>query len=185
MRLKSELQRAAKRANVDYEAVEYGMRVEGAWLLECFIAIVISSALHLQFRSILFIGMFSYLRIYCGGYHCRTYCSCGLLYVSMVILGAIVAQYMNLYFQCILGLLSLLYLYAVSPVQNDNNILENNDIVFYRKIATRRLLVMTIIQVIAYLLSVEIILSVNCMVLFSLAILCLIQRKENKKNEYL
>ncbi len=183
--IEKELLNAAERANVDYEAVKYGMRVEGAWLLECFIVIVISTMLHLRLHCILFICMFSYLRIYCGGYHCHSYWSCGLLYVAMVILGSIASKTFYQDSKLLLGVISIIYLLIVSPVQNDNNILESNDITFYRKIAVRRLVSMLILQIVAYLINFEIIVSVNCMVLFSLALLCFIQDKENRKNEYL
>lgn len=180
-RFTNRLRKASEEMNVDYEVVKYGLRVEGAWLLDCIIAIAVCSLLHLAIEAITFILIFTYLRQYCGGYHCKSYLSCGISYVCAVTGISLLSHANSSIASLIAGVTGWVILFTISPVQNENNILEDSEIPVYRMIARKRLTIIMMISVILLLFGQ----SQLCTVLLTicyLSILCIIQQRRNNEH---
>ena len=161
--------------NVDYDVVKYGLKVEGAWLLDCVVTLTLCFYLKVFVECIVFIAAFTYLRLYCGGYHCKTYLSCGIHYVCMTTLSSWAAHYCHYHGLMLMsGLVAFVYLYMTVPVENENNRLDLTERLVYRSLAKKRLWAVLIIMV-GSLVVIQT--SVFAFVLLDLACLCMLQRR--------
>jgi len=172
----------AAEMNIDYEIIQYGFRVEAAFIIDIIIALIACAIIHKTLQACVFILCFSYLRTYCGGFHCKTYITCGLAYVAMIFLCCRYESLIVIQHTPAIIIVPIVYLFMISPVQNENNILNEREIVIYRKKARFRLVVTGIAYLLFHLLSMY---TIQTMMFFSvscLSFLCILQNYKEKKN---
>ncbi|MBR4164333.1 MAG: accessory gene regulator B family protein [Solobacterium sp.] len=97
--------------NFDFEIIRYGFKVETAFIIDVMIALIACTIIHKSLHACIFILCFSFLRIYCGGYHCKTYFTCGFSYVAMILLSCLAETFIAIRQVPGLFFIPLLYLF--------------------------------------------------------------------------
>lgn len=172
----------AAEMNIDYEIIQYGFRVEAAFIIDIIIALITCTIIHKTLQACVFILCFSYLRTYCGGYHCKTYITCGLAYVTMIFVCSLLEPFITIHQAPVIIIVPLIYLFMISPVQNENNILNKREIAIYRKKARFRLIAMSIAYLLFFLLSKYMVLTMMFFSVSCLSFLCILQQYKEKQN---
>lgn len=173
--VKNGVYQSADKLGISREVINYGAKTQLLFIGECFLSIVISILINRTLNSVIIILTFSYLRRVCGGYHCKGYLSCTCLYVFIVISSIVICSYMNKCFSILLTLVSLVSLFVISPVQNENNCLTHFEINKYKKIARIRLFSVGCLSTLLYLSKFYIYAYLISLVLSWLSLLCFVQ----------
>lgn len=145
MKLSTELLRRVDKARYSQDVYVYGVEIILSTLLEI-VTILVSAALVSAVEAgVIFIVLFSSLRIFTGGYHAETYRKCFVVTVSsfwgaFLIANIISSIFANevLYF---LLLLVVIYIIARAPILNENQPLSNVKVVKNGKMATITLMI--------------------------------------------
>lgn len=130
---------SAERLGIERDVINYGAKTQFLFIGECTISLITASLFDLTLYALEFIIVFTYLRAYCGGYHCKSYLSCTCFYVFIVTSSILLSQYMIPSISIFLALFSTLSLFILSPVQNENNRLNSIDRKKYKKTARIRI----------------------------------------------
>lgn len=171
----SNLMAAAERRNISFDIIQYGMKTLGLFVTECFIALLFSELLNVLPEAIAFVCVFTILRGYCGGYHCKTYFSCMLAYVLMVVFSVLASKALNYQAVIVLLIVCSIFLFVNSPVENENNTLEKKYFGIYKKKAQIRIIIcIIIITVLAFDMTADIWKAAS-MGIVALSSLCFIQ----------
>lgn len=174
-RFQKELLKTAGDLGIDHEVIRYGFKVELSFLVDCMISAVICALFHRFWYSVLFIWAFSYLRIYCGGYHCKTYLSCGLVYILTVTISCLAIAKLYFMSRLLIHFLIAVPLVLLVPAENQNNRIEAEDYENYRHEAVKRLFIILAADMIMSLLQKHEISAVIGSVLLSMLVFCGIQ----------
>lgn len=174
------MKETASEMNVDFEIVKYGALVELSSLLDISAALLISLILGRFLQSLLFISVFSFLRVYCGGYHCKTVVTCGCMYLVIVLSGVMFYSQLNSTAGLLVSFLCVIYLWTVCPVEHENNPLSQKE---YRRssfiVKIRLFIVMSLCLFLAINHSPY--QGIITTVQIWLTILCFIQNRKEKK----
>lgn len=183
--VKNRVYQSADKLGISRDVINYGAKTQFLFIGECFLSVVIATLIEKTFLSIAFILAFTYLRAVCGGYHCKGYLSCICLYVFMVISSTIICSYMNKLLSLLLVLVTIISLFVISPVQNENNRLNSNDKIKYKRIARIRICTIACLFTLLYLSSLMSYAYMVSLVLTWLSLLCFVQLVlERRKNEH-
>lgn len=182
---KENILKAADRLGIEREIVRYGYKVELLFISECLLSLIIAMIFGKLENALTFILIFTFLREYCGGYHCKGYCSCTVLYIVMVNTSAMIGSLLPIPISKALIYISAAILFIVSPVQNENNRLSIAKRKQYRKTASIRIqLVIFLFLLFLYLKAYETA-NILCLACLWLTLLCIVQmlisRKEKKQ----
>lgn len=172
---------AAERRKVSLEVIEYGMKTAGLFAGECTVALLISVLLHQLPGALAFVGLFTFLRGTCGGYHCKTYSSCMIMYVVLVNVCVFTWSVLYDVTVIILLLLSACFLFCVSPIENENNTLRKDQFDIFRRKARIRIAVSLLIILIFMRFSSAELWKPSALAVSALALLCLVQLRRNKR----
>lgn len=173
------MKETASDMNVDFEIVKYGALVELSSMLDISAALLISLILRKFLQSLLFIVVFSFLRIYCGGYHCKTVVTCGCLYLVIVLSSALFGSQLNSAAGLLVSVICTFYLWAVCPVEHENNPLSQKEYRWSSLVVKIRLFI--VIALCLYLtLKHSSYQGIVTTVLIWLTILCFIQKMKGK-----
>ena len=97
---------------------KYGFEGLISTLVGTFLLIIIGIITNHLIEAIIYECIFSTLRKYIGGYHCKSHAHCIVLYNSLFMLFIIIETYLKLNSLAILGCMILIITYA--PIKNKN-----------------------------------------------------------------
>lgn len=152
-----------------------------SYIKEVGISLLICFLLNKALQAMLFIITFSFLRIYCGGYHCKTAITCEITFVLMTTLSIILSDIFNVSFSLFLFALSVATLLIVCPVENENNPISPDKIAFYRTQIMKRILFILSIQLLFITYAASSFINVITFSTTWLCILCAYQDVINKR----
>lgn len=175
MIFQNEMNNTALKMGIDPEIIRYGFKAELSFLIDCFITLSICLLLNKFIEACIFITVFSFLRVFCGGYHCNSYISCGIIYGITVIFSCTVLNTFHIIYNINFHMLLALILFLISPVENKNNPLSDSDIIQYRIIARRRIILVLAIDILLFLFDVVWVNSIFGTVMLSISGFCIIQ----------
>lgn len=145
MKLSTELLRRVDKAKYSQEVYVYGIEIILSTLLEVVTILISALLISAVEAGVIFIVIFSSLRIFTGGYHAETYRKCfvvtvGSFWGAFLIANIISSIFTNevLYFPL---LLVVIYIIARAPVLNENQPLSNVKIVKNGKMAAITLII--------------------------------------------
>ncbi len=174
------LHNASTELQIDFNIVLYGLKVEIAFWLETLIILFLCACLHKLQEGVVFICSFTFLRSYCGGYHCKTLIQCGLVTIFMVILSCLAEKYVSNLHYCWITI-PFMYLFVVSPVQNENQILNAKEIGLYSIYAKIRLTLLLVLYLFLQIIRSQIPKGMILMAMAWLMVLCMFQKYRIRK----
>lgn len=160
MKLSEYINKYSEGKKVDSNVIEFGLEMTRDLTIAMIIALIDAIIFDKILETIFFLMILIPLRQNAGGFHTKSRLSCGIL--SFIILT--VALYsmskitLNSRLQLILCIISIIIIFALAPVDNINNQLEDIEISVYRE-KTRKILV--------FELLLFMILFILCMVYWS------------------
>lgn len=173
---------AAAEMGIDYEIVRYGTLVELSSILDIAAALLIALLIGRFTHGLLFVAVFSFLRVYCGGYHCKTVAGCACLYTAIVISGILSSTHFISQPGIAVSVFSCMYLFCVCPAEHENNPLSREE---YRRdafiVKVRLFIVMAVYLYLVHSCSVY--QGTTAAVLIWLTVLCIMQKRKEKDNE--
>ena len=175
MTFQDEMNNTAHKMGIDPEIIHYGFKAELSFLIDCLIILSICLFLDKFIEGCIFITVFSFLRIFCGGYHCSSYISCGIVYGITVIISCVVLITFPITYNVYFHMLLTLILFLITPVENKNNPLSDSDTIQYRIIARKRIMLVFAIDIILFLFNVVWANSIIGAVMLSISGFCIIQ----------
>lgn len=173
--------------NDDPIIYKYGLMLMINEKLTALILLLISIPLHKSLHAVLYMCSFSYLREYIGGYHANTYGECRFTYLFIYLINIFILSYHLTSLYLILSGISLFILLFIIPVEFPTKPLSDEDKVFYRKEAIKRIFILFLGIILFSFIQLELS-ELFCTVFISVSILAIIQFYRNKKkggpNEY-
>lgn len=166
-----------------YELYEYAVYIVLSAVFHILTTIVIGVCFNLVFESVLFYLSFIAIRKFAGGYHSKTPAMCYvfsiIMTVSVLILLKVLVMYNNLYLQIftfMCGILSVIVVIILSPLDNENNLLGDKEKHIYKIISIINTCVLFIIASVIIIFNL---LSIGLSIYFGILIsaLVLIMRK--------
>lgn len=117
------------------EIYRFGIQ-QGIMLLLNFFTLLIIGLIHgMIFEVFIFILAYVPLRSYAGGFHAKTHTKC--YSVSVIIINAVllIIKYLQISISiyCFLAFLSILIIFVLAPVEDENKLLDNIEGIVYRK----------------------------------------------------
>lgn len=167
---------------IAYDVVEYGFRVECIFILDTVCAAAVCAFTGKLTEAVIFMAVFSFLRVYTGGAHCRTVTGCCAAYTGIVFLGCHLAQKITILTEPSVLIPVIIYLLIRSPVQNENNLLSAEEIAEDAVTARRRIAAAVILYAVFRALNIPVYRLIG-MVFISLGVLCVIQERKNRRME--
>lgn len=133
--------------------------------------------------GIIFLGFFFPLRFYAGGYHAHTFQKC-FIYTNTCFIGILLFSYAALQYNLLdkyffFAIVSIFYLWLITPCINQNNPLSEKEIIKNR-MNTRILLLLYTFMLIALHTSYPFVSLIGFNTLFLVSILFIIGNLENK-----
>ena len=119
-------------SDTEQELIRHGMNIiflDGSEILSVFL---LSLVFHLVPETLIYVILFSSLRICCGGYHCSSERNCYLLYILMYLLFVSYVK-LNLSGNIIVLLTGSLFLLAKAPLQHVLNPLSKEEFTVNRR----------------------------------------------------
>lgn len=169
----------------DRSIYKYGTEVAISSVLGVLLIISISAILGRVQDGILFLLCFIPTRVYTGGYHASTYLKCNATFISTFILilgiSSILHKSPEIYISITLMLLSLITVIMLSPIKNKHKSLTSSEQKKYRKISINVSIIWIAISIILFAFDMNI-LSLVSLTLFSIAILMIVEKINQLKN---
>lgn len=144
----------------DLDIYIYGTELVLSSLLSCFIILITSIVMNCLLKGFLFFICFVTLRKFTGGLHCKTYLRCNLTFIS-VYLGCLVCntvveqiKYKAIIYIALI-IISLIIVYLLSPVENINKPISDDEKKKYRRIAVVVCFLQIILFVVLKLLNIS------------------------------
>lgn len=139
----------------DRELYQYSMQgilENGITMMVIFIDMIILKSI---VQGIVFILSFKYLRRYSGGYHADTYKKCFILSNLLFICAIISIKYNIISIICyrIFGLVSLIILYCIGPVESRNKPLTDSEKQIYYKNEKITICIVMLVCIIMYFMN--------------------------------
>lgn len=170
--------------SVDLEVYKYGLELILSSLANLLVLIILSGFLGCINEMLTYILFFSTLRILAGGYHCRTHYGCTTFY-SILALGMIYVSKItannsfNSIFALIACALSVVFVYRYAPLDTNNKPLNRNQKIKFKKISRQVVLIeIAVILVFSILLNSNMIVASGGMLIESITLLPVLNRKE-------
>lgn len=165
----------------DKELYRYGIQQGLNLALNILTTILIGVLCGMLYPSILFLMCYMPLRSFCGGYHAKTHIRCYIYSVIMITCILLIAKYFtfSILVYGILVLVSLIAIFLLAPVEDNNKVLDIYEKRVFRKractIAVLEVLIYHIFLIIRFTNSYKIL----SIALFSLSMLMIIGRIKN------
>lgn len=117
------------------EIYRFGVQQGIMLLLNFFTLLIIGLIYRMIFEVLIFILAYVPLRSYSGGFHAKTHMKC--YSISVIIINAVllIIKYMQISISiyCFLTFLSVLIILVLAPVEDENKVLDNIEVIVYRK----------------------------------------------------
>jgi len=140
----------------DRSVYKYGSEVTISTIVGISVIILIGLIAGQALDSILFLLCFIPVRIYTGGYHADTYLKCNLSFCAVFIAYLIVKNNIPAQIEFILSAVfiaaSLLTVFLLAPIENDNKPFYGGEKVRYRRISIAVSLILSLVSAGAYML---------------------------------
>ena len=155
----------------EIEIYIYGCEVIIAGIIN--ILIVIACGLYFKEFTYMIIFYFAFLllRRYCGGYHADTYWKCILIFTGVVVFTTVLIKkyvFLGNSFVIISVIFSLIVMYCLSPLENENKQLTESEKKRYRKLSLEIALGLCIIAIILSFLELKLSVTIS-IALFSVS----------------
>ena len=169
----------------DRPIYKYGTEITLSTILGFFIVLTIGALSNNIINSVIFLFCFASIRIYSGGYHANTYLKCNVIYTSLFIIILILANtvFMNIdiYFNIILLITSVVFISIFSPIENKNKPLTAAEKTKNKKKSIFVSLIWAILSLILYVFHFKIY-SIIVITMFVITILMIIEKTNQKIN---
>ena len=135
-----------KYSDLDKELIRHGLNIILLDGSEIMTVLLVSLVFHVFPESLVYVFLFSYLRICCGGYHCMSSQNCFLLYLVMYLL-FLLSLKLELHGYMFVLSNSALFLLAKAPVQHVLNPLTKEEYLLNRRKAVLRIILSFLLYV--------------------------------------
>ena len=120
----------------DSELYEYGFWQGGVLFFNFLTVVLLGILFNMLLESIIFLIFYGVLRTIAGGYHARTQHVCYILSVLLMIVVLTILKTFpwNIILCCVLTVLSILVIFILAPVQDENKLLDETEKRFFKKL---------------------------------------------------
>ena len=121
----------------DSELYEYGFWQGGVLIFNFLTVVLLGILFNMLLESIIFLIFYGVLRTIAGGYHARTQHVCYILSVLLMIVVLTILKTFpwNIILCCVLTVLSILVIFILAPVQDENKLLDETEKRFFKKLS--------------------------------------------------
>ena len=121
----------------DSELYEYGFWQGGVLFFNFLTVVLLGILFNMLLESIIFLIFYGVLRTIAGGYHARTQHVCYILSVLLMIVVLTILKTFpwNIILCCVLTVLSILVIFILAPVQDENKLLDETEKRFFKKLS--------------------------------------------------
>lgn len=168
--------------NEDRELYYYGLRQGFLMIVNIVTMLIIGLLFKMTWQAILFLGAYSPLRIYGGGFHAKTEFKCYLFSIGLTIIALLGIKFIPMTSFIIFSLIGVggILIWCLAPVEDANKPLDEIENRVYRKRARIILIIETGIVLLAVLLNFKEIASVISIAILVLSIMLVLGMKKNK-----
>ena len=143
----------------DRDIYIYGLELLISTLFTSISILILGLLIEEWISGVAYLTVYFLLKSYTGGYHAKHYYEC-YIYSILVFIALIIIKKIILYdYQPIIGLFSLIFsiiiIFKFAPVENKNNPKTKDEIERNKKIARRRILFLSIIITLGYIVKAE------------------------------
>jgi hypothetical protein CLOSPO_01728 len=169
-----------------YEICRYGINQLFTTILDFATILFIGFVFNMVLEGIIFTAAYIPIRIYAGGYHAKSPQRCWMFSAIMLLIVLCIIKYtpnnpIFFWIYTVLSLISCVIIWTLSPVEDKNKILDEQENIVYRQ-RTRRILYAEIsLSIILYALHCYSIVTILEMVWFSLSVMLILGIIKNKK----
>ena len=121
----------------DSELYEYGFWQGGVLFFNFLTVVLLGILFNMLLESIIFLIFYGVLRTIAGGYHARTQHVCYILSVLLMIVVLTILKTFpwNIILCCVLTVLSILVIFILAPIQDENKLLDETEKSFFKKLS--------------------------------------------------
>ena len=169
----------------DRAVYEYGFQITIANITNALIVLLIGLITHSIVRVLIFYTVFLSMRMFCGGFHAKTYTQCFCLFGTVASYG--VMEFTNVLSAAVISVvLQGLCLYQMAPVENENHPLSKAEKKKFRSYSMIVFVFWVLIMFLMYTNKYYMIAAVISVTLLSVSILMLIakQKRGGKTDGY-
>jgi accessory gene regulator B len=145
----------------DRDIYIYGLELLISTLLTSISILILGFFIGEFISAIVYLLVYFLLKSYTGGYHAKHYYECYIYSILFYIILVIIRNVTLAVYQPIFGLISLIssviIIFEFAPVENKNNPKTKEEIIRNKKIARRRILILSIATILGYIVRVELI----------------------------
>ena len=145
----------------DRDIYIYGLELLISTLLTSISILILGFFIGEFISALVYLLVYFLLKSYTGGYHAKHYYECYIYSILFYIILVIIKNVTLAVYQPIFGLLSLIFsviiIFEFAPVENKNNPKIKEEIIKNKKIARRRILILSIATILGYIVRVELI----------------------------
>ena len=145
----------------DRDIYIYGLELLISTLLTSISILILGFFIGEFISAIVYLLVYFLLKSYTGGYHAKHYYECFIYSILFYIILVIIRNVTLAVYQPIFGLISLIssviIIFEFAPVENKNNPKTKEEIIRNKKIARRRILILSIATILGYIVRVELI----------------------------
>lgn len=143
----------------DRDTYIYGLELLISTLLTSISILILGFIIGEWISAIAYLSVYFFLKSYTGGYHAKHYYECYIYSILVFIALIIVKNIIVSTYKPIVGLFSLVFsiiiVFKFAPVTNKNNPKTKEEIIKNKKIARRRILLLSIIIILGYIVKAE------------------------------
>lgn len=169
-----------------YEICRYGINQLFTTILDFATILLIGFVFNMILEGIIFTAAYIPIRIYAGGYHAKTPQRCWLFSAIMLLIVLCIIKYTSneqffFWIYTVLSLISCVMIWTLSPVEDKNKTLDEQENIVYRHRTRSILFLEIILSIILYAIHCYSIVTVLEMVWFSLSVMLILGIIKNKK----
>lgn len=137
-RITDYLVRKGEISKEEVKIYHYGFTVAIDTVVDMVVLFIIGILMKHLIATIIFILVFTTVRIYTGGYHARTRIACIGITGMSLIFNIVVSEFISkagisFYYYIVVSVFSVLITYLKAPVKNENKILEDEEVIVYHR----------------------------------------------------
>lgn len=142
------------------EVIYYGLEILVLKIIFWISAVIIGLLMGVFFENIIYMGLFTILRSYSGGYHARCRVKCFVQSMLSIILSMCILKISDMYnvadlFIVVFTIFSFVIIFILSPIDTENKQLDYNEIVCFRRKARIILFTEIILATITYIIGLN------------------------------
>lgn len=142
----------------DKTIYEYGFETLIYFFVNILIAIIIGFIFGKFLNTVVFLICYCTIRQFSGGYHANSYTKCTLTFIFIYLITIFtsnnldIIKYKNILI--LISIVSCFIIWFMSPLEHRNKPLNNNDKIYYKMIATKISILVTIINALSLLFGI-------------------------------